>query len=194
MIEVKGQIFCFVGAEGAGKTAQADLLAKELGLPLVAFGDIFRFMAKNDLTKLGDECRSILLNHNYIKPDMLYEIIGTYIKQDQFKKGFVIDGAFRTLAETENFESMLNAADRNMPLTVFFLRIPGWQSFQRLTHGRRREDDTEEGVLSRLGNFYSELGKRVSFIRKRWNFIMVVERNKSIGEIHQNIMGGLGKI
>lgn len=88
-------------------------------------------------------------------------------KQDDLSDGFILDGAMRTVGEVQNFQEMLDQAERSMPFTNIFLRVPGWMGVERILKNavaRNREDDVPEAILSRLSNFYTDLGKRRNII------------------------------
>lgn len=167
------QITIFMGPEGSGKSTTAKRLASNANLPYITTGGIIRDMAKTDQTRYGDECRAMLTEHRYLDPKILLEIFLMRIRQDDLKEGFILDGGLRTMEETAEFGSILERADRAMPVRVVYLRIPGWMAMQRLSTGleaRNREDDSIEAVLNRLSNFYHNLGKRASFIERQPNW------------------------
>ncbi|OGH23556.1 MAG: hypothetical protein A2958_00440 [Candidatus Levybacteria bacterium RIFCSPLOWO2_01_FULL_38_13] len=187
-------IIIFVGPEGSGKSSQAKLLADQIGLPFLTYGDVFRRAAEEDDTCIGDECRRAFREHDYIKLPVLKELISREIKKEECQGGVVIDGALRIPGEVETFEELLQLAGIENPIIfVFYLRIPGWKSFERLVDGRRRQDDTIDAVQSRLFNFYSDLGKRMADVRKRsdrngdWRFIQI-NANRTIEEVGGEIL------
>lgn len=183
----------FLGPEGSGKSTQAKLLAEKLKVPYISTGDIIRDVASNNPTELGDACRRALEEHAYLDPQLLLEILMKRLKEDDVRGGFVVDGGFRTLEETQNFGRVVAEADLDdMDVTVVFIRVPGWKAVQRLLK-RNREDDTIEGIFSRLGKFYSNLGQRSSLLKKKhqdWKFIIVMGLG-SIEGVNKRISQGL---
>ena len=180
-LQIVGRIIVFIGTEGSGKTTMAKRLAEETGLPYVTTGDIIRDLAKNDRGALGDECREMFANHAYLDGATLLKILVHRFSQEDVAAGLILDGGLRTTEETADFASMLSEARLNLPVTVIHLRIPGWMSFERLMGetGRNRNDDTIEGILSRLAKYYYHLGQRA----------MVVENQSGWQLIHVNATG-----
>jgi adenylate kinase len=164
-------IIAFIGAEGSGKSTQAKNLAIRLNLPYVSTGNMLRDAAENDTTELGDACRKMFEQHNYLPAEKLLEVVGKRLKKDDIDKGVVLDGGFRTLEETVNFPEMLLRTGKDFSVRVFFLKVPYWKCAERLMgeNGRKRADDTPEAWLSRMKEFNTDLQKRVSIIRTRWS-------------------------
>lgn len=172
------QIINFMGPEGCGKTSISKKIASELNKPYISTGDILRDMAANDQTEYGDECRAMFAEHRYLNPHMLLDILVKRFRQKDIAGGFVLDGGLRIVEEVDGFPSVLERADRVMPLTIIYLRISGWMSAQRLVEGeeaRKRDDDTVDGVLNRLSNFYNKLGQKATLIQrqKEWKLLQV---------------------
>lgn len=190
-------VVVFLGAEGSGKTSQAKLFAKQIGLPFLTYGDVFRNAAENDRTELGEECRRVFRDHDYIKLTVLKELIFRELKKEEYKNGVVIDGALRQEGESESFSDLLKSAGVENPnITVFFLRIPGWRAFER-TIKRGRQDDTLVGMTGRLGAFYKGLGKRSSGLRKmseegKLRFFQI-DATKTIDEVGQNVLANFNE-
>lgn len=176
-LQIVDRIIVFIGTEGSGKTTMAKRLAEETGLPYVTTGDIIRDLAKNDRGALGDECRDMFANHAYLDGATLLKILVHRFSQEDVAAGLILDGGLRTTEETADFASMLTEARLNLPVTVIHLRIPGWMSFERLMGetGRNRNDDTIEGILSRLSKYYYQLGQRARVVENQsgWQLIHV---------------------
>lgn len=190
MANPERRIISFIGPEGAGKTTVAKRLATETSKPLIATGDIFRDMAANDQTEYGDIVRDAWAKNEYVDPQILLRILAQGLKRKDLTDGFILDGGFRTIDETKGFRSMLEEADRAMPVVVVYMRIPGWMAIQRLVTGeraRKRKDDTEEGVLARLSNYYSGLGHRVSLIEKENYKIFHINAMQEREQVFENV-------
>jgi adenylate kinase len=163
-------IIIFIGPEGSGKTSQAERLAQSSSLPVISTGNEIRRLAKSDEGPLGEECREMFAKDTYLSGETLMKILGDRLKKEDTKDGFILDGGLRTLEETVGFADMIAKAKRDdLPIVVFYLKIPNQESLRRLVHGekaRKRDRDTEDGVKSRLNNFYLNLEDRLKEIRK----------------------------
>lgn len=158
----------FIGREGSGKSTQAHELATYLNKPYISTGDILRDLAKNDNGIWGNACRDMFEKSIYLDGQMLIDILVDRLSKDDCQDGFILDGGLRTLKETIIFKDMLVTAGRDYPLTVLHLRLPGWQSIDRLVTGesaRGRSDDTIDAVLARLGKYQYQLVERLNIIK-----------------------------
>lgn len=158
----------FIGREGSGKSTQAHELATYLNKPYISTGDILRDLAKNDSGIWGNACRDMFEKSVYLDGQMLIDILVDRLSKDDCQDGFILDGGLRTLKETVIFKDMLVSAGRDYPLTVIHLRLPGWQSIDRLVTGesaRGRSDDTIEAVLARLSKYQDKLVERINVIK-----------------------------
>lgn len=170
------RIVTFIGPEGSGKTTHALKLVEESGLPYVTTGDTIRALAASDPGELGDECRAMFAEGKYLSGETLLRILVERFSQDDVKNGLILDGGLRTLEETIAFQAMLDAAGLNLPMTVIYLQIPEEETYERLVRGknaRKRADDTEEGVASRLEKFNFQLQERLEVIKNQpgWDLI-----------------------
>lgn len=194
-LQLGKQIVVFIGPEGSGKTTMAKRLASNSQKPYITTGDILRDMAANDKTKYGDECRAMFKEHRYLNPNMLLNILVKRFSQDDVNDGFILDGGLRTVEEIRGFPLVLKKANRVMPLTVVSLRVPGWMGAQRLVFdkdARRRDDDTVDGVLSRLSNYYKNLGQRASLIEKQENWrLLRINATGTIDEAFNSVQEAL---
>lgn len=185
------RIVVFVGPEGAGKTTHAKQLTEESGRPYITTGDIIRDLAENDQGALGDECRGMFANHRYLDGETLLAILVDRFGKADAADGFVLDGGLRTLEETKDFQKMLMAAGRTLPLTIIYLGIPRPVTFERLVTGekaRQRLDDTITGVTSRLSKFHHQLEERIGVIidQPSWDF-WLVDANRPLEDVYAQV-------
>jgi adenylate kinase len=98
----------FVGPPGAGKGTQAARVAKELGIPHVSTGDMFR--ALDTSTELGRRVKGIMESGGYVSDDIVCEMLGERIARPDAADGFILDGFPRTLPQVEALDGLLGDA------------------------------------------------------------------------------------
>ncbi|MCY7418305.1 MAG: nucleoside monophosphate kinase, partial [Chloroflexi bacterium] len=103
-------VFVTLGAPGAGKGTQALRLAKELGLPHVSTGDLFRASLR-DGSALGVEVRKYV-EKGILVPDLLtMRVVEERFAQPDAGAGAVLDGFPRTRPQAEALEVLLARQD-----------------------------------------------------------------------------------
>jgi adenylate kinase len=95
-----------VGAPGAGKGTQAAALAKRLGIPHIASGDLFREHIRRG-TALGKKVKSYLDSGALVPDDITVEMIGARLKEPDAAQGVILDGFPRTRPQAEALDRML---------------------------------------------------------------------------------------
>ncbi len=195
-LDIGKQIVIFIGPEGSGKTTIAEKFAKESDKPYITTGGIFRDLRDNDKGPLGEACRQMFANNAYMDSQTLLNCLAARMAKPDTTNGVVMDGALRTTDETRNFQKMLGGVGRNLPITIVYLDIPAWSSFERLTTGpnaRKRIDgkgggDTQEGVSKRLSNFYFGLRERLDIIGNQMNWSLVrIDATKTPDEVYSEV-------
>lgn len=111
-----------LGAPGAGKGTQAAIISKDLGLPHISSGDIFRENVKNhtDLGKIAEE----YLNRGDLVPDnVTIAMIRDRLSREDCARGAVLDGFPRTPAQAEALDAMLAEFDGSVD-SVPYIKVP----------------------------------------------------------------------
>ena len=123
-----------LGAPGAGKGTQAKMLIEKYQIPQISTGDILR-KAVADGTPLGKEAKAIMERGELVPDKIVLGLVEERVKQDDCKKGFILDGFPRNTIQAEALDKMLN--DLKMPLTsALSVDVPKEDLMKRLT-GRR---------------------------------------------------------
>ena len=89
-----------LGAPGAGKGTQAELLAEKLSIPTISTGNILREAIKNG-TEIGLKAKAYTDNGQLVPDDVIIGIISERLAQPDCAKGFILDGVPRTIPQAE---------------------------------------------------------------------------------------------
>ena len=119
-----------LGAPGAGKGTQAEIVCDKLHIPAISTGNILREAMKNE-TEMGMKAKSFIDSGALVPDDVIIGIIKERLAQDDCKNGFILDGVPRTVAQAEALEEMGIDIDKVVDIEVSDDRI-----IQRLS-GRR---------------------------------------------------------
>ncbi len=124
----------FLGPPGAGKGTQARTLAEEQGIPQIATGDMFREAIARG-TRLGLEAKSYYDRGALVPDEVAVGLVAERLDADDTKKGFILDGFPRTVAQAEALERLLKDRDLAVERVVLF-EVSEKELLRRLT-GRR---------------------------------------------------------
>ena len=106
-----------LGAPGAGKGTQAKQIAAKYSIPHISTGDIFRANIKNG-TDLGKKAKEYMDQGALVPDELTCDLVMDRIKQDDCKKGFVLDGFPRTIPQAEALDAALNKIDQAMDYAI----------------------------------------------------------------------------
>lgn len=174
-----------IGIQGAGKSTQGNMLSSKLGVTYLSTGHIFREMAK-EKTPLGRYLKEVM-NAGFLIPDeKTLQIVSEYLKNPEYKKGYILDGFPRTLKQAEEFE---NGIDK-----VVFIRISDKEALWRLAYRNEvlRDDETLAAIRKRIELFHKFTEPVVEYYRKKGKLIEV-DGEKSKEEVHKDILKRIGK-
>ena len=87
-----------LGAPGAGKGTQAELLMEKLHIPGISTGNMLREAIKNG-TAVGEKAKYYMDNGLLVPDDVIMDIVAERVVQPDCKNGFILDGVPRTLAQ-----------------------------------------------------------------------------------------------
>ena len=90
-----------LGAPGAGKGTQAEILSKELNIPTISTGNILRAAMKNG-TPVGLKAKAY--GGKLVPDDVIIGIVEERLAQPDCEKGYILDGVPRTIPQAEAME------------------------------------------------------------------------------------------
>ena len=92
-----------LGAPGAGKGTQAEILCKELNIPTISTGNILRAAIKNG-TPTGLKAKAFMDEGKLVPDEVIIGIINERLAEDDCSNGYILDGVPRTIAQAEAME------------------------------------------------------------------------------------------
>jgi adenylate kinase len=95
----------FLGPPGAGKGTIASQAKTHYDIPHISTGDLFRNNIKNE-TELGKQVKAILASGNLVPDSVTIAMVKDRLGEDDAKKGFILDGFPRTIAQAEALKEM----------------------------------------------------------------------------------------
>lgn len=106
-----------LGAPGAGKGTQAEIICEKLSIPAVSTGNIIREAVKNG-TEMGRKAKAFIDSGKLVPDDVIISIIKERLSEPDCKNGFILDGVPRTVAQAEAIEKMGIVIDKVIDIEV----------------------------------------------------------------------------
>lgn len=134
-----------LGAPGAGKGTQAEKICEKYNIPAISTGNIIRAALKNG-TEMGLKAKSYMEAGQLVPDEVVIGIIKDRLKEDDCKKGFILDGFPRTIPQAQALVDMGIDIDK-----VVDIEVPDEKITARMS-GRR--------VCAKCANSYHMLYKK----------------------------------
>jgi adenylate kinase len=190
-----------LGAPGAGKGTQADILSQEMNLPHIASGDLFR-QALEEKTKVGLLAKSYMDKGELVPDEIAIKLILERINQPDCVSGCLFDGFPRTLHQAKVLDKALKEQGKTIDKAIY-IEVPNEELVKRLsgrwlcrtcqtpyhiinsppkTPGKcdkcggklyQRSDDREETVKDRLSIFFAQTVPILDYYKKQGKLIRV---------------------
>ena len=120
-----------LGAPGAGKGTQAELLVKQLGIPAISTGNMLREAMANG-TELGKKAKQYLDEGALVPDELILGIVADRVAQPDCRNGLILDGVPRTLAQAEALEAKGVRIDHVISIEVDDKEIEGRMTGRRV--------------------------------------------------------------
>ena len=204
-----------LGAPGAGKGTQAELLVKKLSIPAISTGNMLREAMANG-TELGKKAKKYMDDGLLVPDELILGIVAQRVAQPDCQKGFILDGVPRTLAQAEALEAMGVRIDHVVSIEVDDAAIEGRMTGRRVcakcgasyhitanppkTEGLcdlcggelvTRKDDAPETVRRRLQVYHSTTEVLKDFYG-RLGRLRLINGSQSIEGANEDILKAIG--
>ena len=120
-----------LGAPGAGKGTQAELLVEKLSIPAISTGNMLREAIANG-TDLGKKAKQYMDEGNLVPDELILGIVADRVNQADCANGFILDGVPRTLAQAEALEAKGVRIDHVVSIEVDDSEIEGRMTGRRV--------------------------------------------------------------
>ena len=180
-----------LGAPGSGKGTQAALLKDHFSIPHISTGVLLREAVAN-ATPLGQQAKAIMDRGDLVPDDIMLNLIGERLGQDDVAGGFILDGYPRNLSQAESLDSLLGRLGQPVDEAVL-IEVDAESIVQRIAKRAAEEgrsDDTEEVVRNRM-RVYEEQTAPVAGHYADHGVLTRVLGEGSIEEVLQRIKGAL---
>lgn len=192
----------FLGAPGAGKGTQAEVVCKELNIPAISTGNMLREAVKNS-TEAGLKAKSYMDAGELVPDEVVIGILKDRIAQPDAQNGFILDGFPRTVEQAEALEKMGVEIDKVVEINVSDEAITARMSGRRVCEGCgnsyhieykptkvegicdacgakvvQRIDDKPETVQARLKTYHEKTAPLKDYYAKRGKLVTVEGQNE----------------
>ena len=120
-----------LGAPGAGKGTQAELLVEKLAIPAISTGNMLREAMANG-TELGKKVKQFMDEGSLVPDELILGIVAERVAQPDCQKGFILDGVPRTLAQAQALEAAGVKIDHVVSIEVADSEIEGRMTGRRV--------------------------------------------------------------
>lgn len=208
-----------LGAPGAGKGTQAQMIADKYGIPHISTGDIFRENVKKG-TELGIEAKKYMDKGALVPDELTVKILLDRVAKDDCKNGYVLDGFPRTIPQAEVLDKAIEELGDKIDYAIN-VDVPDENIIRRMS-GRRaclacgatyhlehvppakdgicdrcgkelvlRDDDKEETVKNRLLVYHEQTQPLIEFYTAK-NILKTVDGTADMKDVFTAITGILG--
>ena len=167
-------ILILLGPPGSGKGTQAGFIKNKLDVPHLSTGDILRKSVK-DATDLGKMVDEIMGKGKLVPDSLVLDVIRERILEEDCKKGFILDGYPRNLAQAESLKFVLEEINMKIDQIIFLdvdfnvlqSRI---ENRAKENNGEIRVDDTSEVLIKRLDEYRNQTAPLENYYSNYKNF------------------------
>ena len=146
-----------LGAPGAGKGTQAEILCDRLNIPTISTGNMIREAMKSG-TEMGLKAKEYAENGKLVPDEVVIGIVDERLRMDDCQNGFILDGFPRTIPQAEALDRMGIIIDRvvdiNVPDEVITRRVSGRRACLDCgsTYHIETKKPNVEGICDRCGS------------------------------------------
>lgn len=187
----------FLGPPGAGKGTQAARIVAKHGIPQLSTGDMLR-AAVTAGTPVGQKAKAVMDAGGLVSDEIVIGIVADRIEEADARKGFILDGFPRTLAQAEALDGMLEGKGLKLD-AVLELRVDQTKLVDRIVRRAEearaagqpvRKDDDPEVFKTRLEAYNRDTAVVAPYYDKRGQ-LTAIDGMQPIDDVSQAIIDAL---
>lgn len=204
-----------LGAPGAGKGTQAEIISKMLQIPTISTGNMLREAIKNE-TEIGLKAKSFMDSGKLVPDEVIIGIVGERVAREDCANGYILDGVPRTIPQAQALQDAGICFDRVVSIeiedSVIEARMTGRRvcgscgaSYHMTANPPKQEgicdacggelvirkDDAPETVKNRLKVYHAETEALKAFY-EQFGIVRLVNGDQPIEAASQEILKALG--
>ena len=210
-------IVVLLGPPGAGKGTQGEILARKLGIPKIATGDVLRAAVKEG-TEQGLAAKAYMDRGDLVPDSVILGIMKDVFASPSTAKGAILDGVVRTVPQAEGLSMMLAELGRKVDKYLLFdidddelvKRLGGrtvcdscQTPYKGLEPGSRcakcggtlvrRKDDEPESIRNRLEVYREQTEPVIDWVKEKKLELVKIDASGDLGEISERALEALEK-
>ena len=204
-----------LGAPGAGKGTQAELLVERFSIPAISTGKMLREAIRNG-SELGEAVREIMESGRLVPDETVLTLVSNRVARDDCKNGYILDGVPRTLSQAQALDAAGIAIDYVLSIEIDDDVIEARMTGRRVCPGCGasyhiannppktegicdacggqlliREDDAPETVRNRLA-VYHEMTEVLKTYYAQQGKLRIIQGDQSIQDTNRDILEAIG--
>ena len=171
-----------LGPPGAGKGTQGEILARRLGVPKIATGDLLREAVRAN-SPVGRRAKDYMDRGELVPDDVIVRLVEEHLNRNDAASGAVFDGFPRTIAQAEAVDQLLYGRDARLSHVLLF-DVPEEEIERRLLRRSSlegRSDDDLPTIRRRLSVYQQSTAPLVAYYGKRG----AVHRVRGVGTVDE---------
>ncbi len=175
-----------IGIQGSGKSTQGSVISGRLKIPFISAGDIIRELMQGT-GPVSAYIKDIVNSGRLIPDEKTIEIFATYLKKEEFRNGYIIDGFPRTINQADEFPDPID--------WVIYIETPDDVALDRIKKRQdsRRADETDAAIKRRIEAFHAHTKPLIEYYKEKGNLI-TVDGTQSVDAVSDSILIGMGEL
>jgi adenylate kinase len=189
-----------LGPPGAGKGTQAARIVARYGIPQLSTGDMLRAAVAAG-TPVGLKAKAVMESGGLVSDDVVIGIVADRIEEPDARRGFILDGFPRTVAQAEALDRMLAEKGLKLDAVLAFdvdqdalvKRIEGRAADTRARGEPVRKDDDPEVFKTRLAAYNRDTAVVAPYYGER-GLLIPIDGMRPIEEVAEAVRRALGGV